>query len=145
MPALRYARVADVRRVIALLRSVRGDMVIQEHFRSAAYVKRVRDDCRKRRYWIVEVNGDVAGVMMLRAPEIFYIAVGLKYRRLGVARSLVVYSKKHRRSLSAMSRADNMAVFKLLGSEGFRRDPFFAGEERWVAYTWAKLRRAAAT
>jgi ribosomal protein S18 acetylase RimI-like enzyme len=133
-----YARVADVRRVIAVLRSVGGDMVIAEQFRSAAYIKRVRLDCSKRRYWIVELNGNVAGVMMLRAPEIFYIAVRRKYRRLGVARSLIVYTKKHRRTLSAMSRADNLAIHRLLGSEGFRHVRFLAANEQWIAYTWSR-------
>jgi ribosomal protein S18 acetylase RimI-like enzyme len=137
----RLATSADVRRIVALLRSVGEDMPIQQDFRSAAYLDRMLDDCRKRRYWIVDVRGDLAGVMMLRAPEIFYIAVGRPHRRLGVARSLIVDTQRRRRFLSAMSRADNRAVLALLGNQGFKRESFAAGTEAWVAHSWARPSR----
>jgi ribosomal protein S18 acetylase RimI-like enzyme len=134
----RFARVIDAPAVLEILQSCELEIPIYD----SVDLEQVRKDCKSKQYWVVESESNIVGLMKLEANEIFFLAVGRKYRKQGYARSLISTAKKRcsmRRwsHLKAKTRKDNIPTIALLESEGFLRDRFArVSNPEWLAYAW---------
>jgi GNAT superfamily N-acetyltransferase len=90
------------------------------HSALADRIKWVRSKCSRRRFWVIELDGEIAGVMRLDGNEIFYLVMADAHRRRGVATRLIAYAKKRYRSLTAKTQSTNERTQALLRREGFR-------------------------
>jgi GNAT superfamily N-acetyltransferase len=96
----------------------------------------VRDECRHRRFLVVEIDGEIAGVMRLDRNEIFYLVTADAYRRKGLATALIAYAKKRYSTLTAKTQATNRRTTALLGREGFRF--LWEDSDHWLHFEWQR-------
>lgn len=134
----RRARVTDAFAVQAVLRAVRDEIPIAADVDAGWFFQNIQSECRRRYYWIIDSDKDVAGVMKLVGCEVFYLAVAPTHRRKGVARALIGNAKKRCGALFCKTRDDNLATIALLESESFRRDTILIAAHGWSAYSWAR-------
>jgi ribosomal-protein-alanine N-acetyltransferase len=99
-------------------------------------VERLRQAIERTDLFLVaDVNGDVAGLLMIIVPkwtdaaEITDLAVDIAFRRMGAGRALVDAAsdwaqKRGQRSLWVEPRADNHAAISFYTSLGFRLSGF---------------------
>jgi GNAT superfamily N-acetyltransferase len=135
-PILRFARVCEAAAIHALLWTARNDIPLRDTFILADRIEWVRNECRRKRFWVIEIDGEIAGAMRLDANEIFYLVTADAYRRRGVAAMLIAYAKKRYRSLTAKTQAANERTQTLLRREGFR----FSSEDHmgWLHFEWQR-------
>ena len=138
----RFARAAEASTVFHILWSCRREIPLKDSFNSKNQLQRIRDQCRSKKLLVVGSGGDIFGVMLLRANEIFYLAVTESYRRRGIARSLIAYAKKRWPKLTAKTREDNARTIALLEKESFYHDPMaLVLDPTWKAFAWIQCAR----
>ncbi|HEY8094900.1 MAG TPA: GNAT family N-acetyltransferase [Methylobacter sp.] len=135
-PILRFARVREAAAIHALLWTARDDIPLRDTFILPDRIEWVRKECRRRQFWVIEIDGEIAGVMRLDANEVFYLVTADAYRRRGVAAMLITYAKKRRPTLTAKTKATNRRTAALLDKEGF----CFRWEDtdRWLHFEWRR-------
>ncbi|WP_421738912.1 GNAT family N-acetyltransferase [Caulobacter sp.] len=142
---IRRALVADALAVHTVLLAAKNDIPLKENFADAAHQDWVRGQCRQKNVWLDDRAGDIAGVMVMRANEIFYLVVATRFRRQGVGRALIRHAldyirRKRWRGAKARIRTANAPIVRLLASEGFRPHPILAASEPgWEVYTWGDV------
>jgi GNAT superfamily N-acetyltransferase len=143
-PIVRCARVSDAAAVHAILKAARRDIPITAaDFDSERYLDWARGECRQRRFWVAEIKDQIAGVMLLRADEVFYLVTAEEYQRSGVATALLAYAKKTHQLLTTKTKPCNHRTLALLEREGFR---FVDEDSDWKHFEWRRgdaLRAAA--
>jgi ribosomal protein S18 acetylase RimI-like enzyme len=140
---IRRALVADAAAVHGLLWSAKDDIPLKETFRSDAYIRWMRDECRKKNVWVDDHDGQIAGMAMLDTDEIRYLAVAIPFRKLGIGARLVghaqsVIKRKYRSEAYARANPRNLRIVRLLERLGFEVDdnrPVVGG---WVWYRGPK-------
>ena len=85
---IRRARVKDAPGVHAALLAARDDIPLTTNFADEAHQAWVREECRRQHVWLDECDGSVAGVMVMRVTEIFYLVTASEFRCRGVASEL---------------------------------------------------------
>lgn len=145
-PTIRLARVADAPAIHAVLLSARKDIPLADDFEDEVHLQWVRTQCRRRRALLAERDGVPAGVLVMRANEIFYLAVAPGFKRQGVGRALLgqalAYVKRHRwRGATARVRLDNVPIIRLLTTFGFVPHNVLAAlRPGWAVYAWGDVR-----
>jgi GNAT superfamily N-acetyltransferase len=129
----RLAHVGEAAAVHAALWAARDDIPITAtDFNSERYLEWVRNECRQKFFWVIEMDSTIAGVMLLHGDDIFYLVTTKPYQRRGVATALLAYAKKRHRFLTAKTKPDNHRTIKLLEREGFQ----FDSEDDWRHFAW---------
>lgn len=147
MTELRLAHKADAPAIHALLWAAKGDIPLTEKFKADEYVTWVERQCKRRAVWVVQNNNEIAGAMVMRANEIFYLVVSKAHRREGIGKALIAKAKKlctDKRwdTLTARARRTNTPILQLLSVEGFRLDWILqANAPDWDVYTWVRCLR----
>lgn len=133
-PIRRFARVREAAAIHALLWTAREDIPLRDTFILPDRIEWVRNECRRRQFWVIEIDGEIAGLMRLDANGVFYLVTAEAYRRRGVATMLIAYAKKRYRSLTAKTQAANRRTIALLEREGFS----YVWEDHtgWVHFEW---------
>jgi GNAT superfamily N-acetyltransferase len=136
MTELRLARKADAAAIHALLSAAKDEIPL-------TYVKWVEDRCKRRAVWVIQENDEIAGAIIMRASEIYYLVVYGRHRRKGIGRALIAKAKefctdKRWDTLTARVRRTNAPILQLLFAEGFRLDPILQAAPDWDVYTWIR-------
>ncbi|MFZ3006042.1 MAG: GNAT family N-acetyltransferase [Phenylobacterium sp.] len=143
---IRLARVADAIAVHDVLLAARDEIPLAENFEDDAHLFWVRNECRRKRVRLAEQDGAIAGVLVMRANEIFYLAIAPAFRRQGVGRALLqaalAYVQRRRwRGATARVRPDNVPIVKLLTEFGFAPHRVLAAlRPGWAVYSWGEVR-----
>ena len=138
---LRQARKIDAEAIYELLWEARKDIPIKDSFFENPNSKEwIEGYCKRRAVWIVELDGKIAGVMVMYAFEIFYLIVSSNYRRIGVGRTLIEQAKRYSinkrwNTLKAKANPNNTPIQNLLQQEEFVHN---RGESdlTWNVYYW---------
>jgi GNAT superfamily N-acetyltransferase len=120
----------------ALLWTAREDIPLRDTFNSRDNAEWVRSECRYKRFWVIEIDGEIAGVMRLAGNEFFYLVTADAYRRQGVATALIAYAKKRYPALTAKTQATNQRTLALLEREGFLF--MWPDVKGWQHYEWRR-------
>jgi N-acetylglutamate synthase-like GNAT family acetyltransferase len=136
---IRRAKVKDAEAVHAVLRTARGEIPLSRDFAGDAYKKWVRNECRYRRVWIFERDGEIAGFVVMSACEIFYLVTCPGQRKRGVAQALVEDAKarvwkKYRATALGRVGLENVPVVRLLEKLDFVVDHDMVTSPGWVVY-----------
>ena len=131
----RFAHVREAAAVHAVLWAARDDIPITATgFNSERYLEWVRNECRQKLFWVIEIDRTIAGVMLLHDNDIFYLVTAKPYRRRGVATALLSFAKNRHRFLTAKTKPDNNRMIYLLQREGFQ----FESEDAWRHFMWSR-------
>ena len=138
-PVIRRAKVKDAKAVHAVLWAAHEEIPLSPDFVDDAYKKWVRDECRDRRIWIFECDGETAGVTVMSVCEIFYLVTSPGHRKRGIARALVEDAKarvwkKYRATALGRVRLENLPVVRLLEKLDFVVDHDMITRPGWVVY-----------
>jgi ribosomal protein S18 acetylase RimI-like enzyme len=86
---IRRALVADAPTAHAVLLSAKEAIPLADNFADDRHKECVRERCGKKKVWLAEMGGEVAGVMVIAVDEIFYLVTAPTHLRKGVARALL--------------------------------------------------------
>ena len=135
-PIVRCARVSDAAAVHAILKAARRDIPLTAvDFDSERYLDWAREECRQGRFWVADIKGKLAGVMLLLADEVFYLVTAEEYQRRGIATALLAYAKKTHQLLTTKTKPSNHRTLALLEREGFR---FVDEDNDWQHFEWRR-------
>jgi GNAT superfamily N-acetyltransferase len=131
---VRFAYLTEAAAVHTALWEARADIPLRDNFNSPNHIEWVREQCRQRRFLLVEIDAKIAAVMLLTAEkEIFYLVTVKAYQRQGVATALIGYAKRQNKSLAARTKPENCRANTLLAKEGFN---FVSEDSGWRRFTW---------
>lgn len=82
----------DSAAVHLVLLGARDAIPLAANFADDAHKAWVRAECRKQRVWIDEREVLIAGVLVMRAAEIFYLVTAPEFRGRGVGTGLVEHA-----------------------------------------------------
>jgi len=147
LPPPRLALASETQEVFDLLWSCRKEIPLKDSFNRSQNVDWVRDHCAHGRFWVIDLEDEIAGVMLVTpsklgvikknaaAEELFYLAVRPRFRRRGVAATLLAHAQRLWVALDAKAQEDNVSR-RLLEREGFvGRGPIPGG---WILYEWRR-------
>jgi GNAT superfamily N-acetyltransferase len=140
---LRRAREDEAAVIHALLWSTKEAIPLAEVFQTDAYRQWVADRCKEKVVWVVTDKRKIISAMVMQGNEIFYLVVSPGHRRKGAGRILVKKAKALCKAHGVRAKAapGNIAVAKLLTTEGFRCDGITPGVPgsitvSWIGYSW---------
>jgi ribosomal protein S18 acetylase RimI-like enzyme len=141
-PELRQARKADASAIHGLLWICRKDIPLTDKFINDEYREWVEGYCKRRAVWVVELDNEIVGAMIMQAHEIFYLVVSPNHRRTGVAQALIQQAKRYAvnerwNTLKAKANPDNLRVQNLLRKENFHQD-VSESDLKWNMYYWKR-------
>jgi ribosomal protein S18 acetylase RimI-like enzyme len=142
---IRRAIVKDAAAVHALLWSARNEIPLTDQFNNEEYRTWVRDECKRQNVWIMEKSGQVAGVMVMKVDEIFYLVTDPVRRRSRVGECLILHAmacvqRKYGSPVFAKVRPDNFPIVELLTKLQFVLDPDRVTQAGWTCYSSARSR-----
>jgi len=131
--------VKDAEAIHALLWTAKDDIPLKDHFSNDIYRGWVREQCRKRNFWIVERDDQLAGAMMMQVDEIRYLVTAAAHRKARFAQALIEHAKeqvrkKYRSGVWAQVKPSNMPIIRLLEKLNFVRDPDRVAPGDWICY-----------
>jgi hypothetical protein len=74
-PLIRRARRSDGPGVYSLLWAARDDIPLRPEFNNDATKNLITQQCANNHVWLAEADGELAGAMLLKGDEIFYLVV----------------------------------------------------------------------
>ncbi len=143
---IRRGRVKDAPVVHAILLAAADDIPLAANFADQAHNDWVRGECRQRHVWLDERDGGVAGVMVMRVTEIFYLVTASEFRGQGVASSLIDHAisdvqRCYRVGVTAKVREKNIPIVRLLLKKGFYRHPILQSAfPNWTIFAFGNVR-----
>src|SRR5665213_1646415 len=143
---IRRALVADADAVHAVLLAAKDEIPLTCNFETDKYRAWVRDQCKKREVWLATIDDKVAGVMVMRVYEIFYLVTAPDFQRAGVGRALVrhaigsILKRYPGGGVIAKARPENSPIIALLTGEGFRPHQILTAQPGWPVYFVGKIR-----
>lgn len=130
--------------MLNVLWSCRDEIPLIQEMDLERFFEWVRDHCAHHRFFVVDVEHGIGGIMLVTPPqlgvakggvdELFYLAVRRECRRRGITRSLLAFAKARWPALHAIAYEQNKVIQAILEREGFHEKP--STSFHWRHYEW---------
>jgi ribosomal protein S18 acetylase RimI-like enzyme len=132
----RLARIDDASRIHGLLWASRKEIGLKDNFVDQSHMNWVRERCAAGEVLVVDREGAIASVMVLRSDaHVTNMATAERSRRSGLARVLMQHAKSVYPGLWAEAMPGNANAIALLRSEGFRQNEALSTAP-FVGFEW---------
>ena len=132
----RLARIDEASSIHGLLWASRKEIGLKDSFSDERHMNWVRESCAAGEVLVVDREGAIASVMVLRSNRhVTYMATAERSRRSGLARVLMQHAKSLYPGLWAEAMPVNANAIALLRSEGFRQNEALSTAP-YIGFEW---------